>query len=551
MREVTGRLDARQDWSRLVSAAVLGVVSLALSVVVEIVEAYPARPIWWWVLDGALGVVAVYLLLWRRRWPWAIAIALAAFSAISVASTGAALVVFVSLVARRPWHQGFTVGAVWVSSALTYELLNRPTLDVDPPWLVVGAAQVCSVVACAILGVALRGWRRDGFPPIFGEIWRVLLAALPFGLVILAVSMPFPVDESGEPVPYDVLPEWWWFIDLALAAVSCALVLLRRRWPVPVLVTTAAISLFSASSAGAMLLIFISVCTRRNWRWIAIGAPVVLASMVIGETWFASTSGAEDTWTTNLVVFTLITAVCVAIGLYIGSRRDHMSALRERAETAEREQASRVAEARTGERARIAREMHDVLAHRISLIAMHSGALAYRSDLPPEEVREIAGMLRDNADQAVQELRTVLGVLRATHGEPLRPQPTLSALDELITEAEAGAMTVELDRSRWSTDPLPEATSRTAYRIIQESLTNARKHAPGSRVDLSIAGDPDAGLTIELRNPVPSDGGRDRTGSGMGLVGLTERAVIAGGQFSYGTDRAQRFVVRAWLPWSS
>src|SRR5699024_1667669 len=116
----------------------------------------------------------------------------------------------------------------------------------------------------------------------------------------------------------------------------------------------------------------------------------------------------------------------------------------ERAEVAEREQEQRVEAARTTERSRIAREMHDVLAHRISLIAMNAGILSYREDLPQEQVREIAGTVRDNADQAVQELRAVLGVLRGSDepDQPRGPQPDLSRLSTLFDEVRAGGTPV-------------------------------------------------------------------------------------------------------------
>nr|WP_277352171.1 histidine kinase dimerization/phosphoacceptor domain-containing protein [Knoellia sp. DB2414S] len=173
----------------------------------------------------------------------------------------------------------------------------------------------------------------------------------------------------------------------------------------------------------------------------------------------ANDTGTLGGFLTTLALGILSVAVCVALGFYIGTRRALLASWRERAETAEREQASRVAEARANERARIAREMHDVLAHRISLVAMHSGALAYRTDLSRQETSQAAEVIRDNAHLALTELREVLGVLRLDNApdDPAdaaveRPQPTLADLAELLEEARsAGARltaTVDLVASR-------------------------------------------------------------------------------------------------------
>ena len=197
--------------------------------------------------------------------------------------------------------------------------------------------------------------------------------------------------------------------------------------------------------------------------------------------------------------------LCVAVGFYVGGQRELLATLEARAMTAEREQAARVDQARTAERGRIAREMHDVLAHRISLVAMHSGGLVYRDDLTREQTVETAEVIRDNAQLALAELREVLGVLRDGDpgAAPERPQPTLAALPELIDEARAAGNPVTCAltlSSRGAAEgdlgALPESTSRSAYRILQEALTNARKHAPGLPVRLEIGGRPGERLVL-------------------------------------------------------
>jgi signal transduction histidine kinase len=266
----------------------------------------------------------------------------------------------------------------------------------------------------------------------------------------------------------------------------------------------------------------------------------------------------DDFWESllNVVVGVLLVALTISVGYYIGARRALLASLRERAETAEREQSSRVAEARANERARIAREMHDVLAHRISLVAMHSGALAFRKDLTQDETTRTAGIIRDNAHHALTELREVLGVLRdpaqvgtAPLVEP--PQPTLASVQSLVDDERASGREVDATIDVHDLDSAPTALSRNAFRIMQECLTNARKHAPGVPVTLALTGGPGTGLDLRVSNPVPAattaEHGLPR--SGMGLAGVTERAALSGGELTYGTDRRGHFVVRARLPW--
>ncbi|WP_448630899.1 sensor histidine kinase [Cellulomonas soli] len=222
--------------------------------------------------------------------------------------------------------------------------------------------------------------------------------------------------------------------------------------------------------------------------------------------------------------------------------------MRAQVEAANRERLGLEDRARLTERSRIAREMHDVLAHRISLVAMHAGALAYRTDLTREETAEAATVVRDNAHRALTELRQVLGVLRdpeAGH-EPDRPQPTLCDLLELLAEFRAtGARLQVEDGVGARAAQLPAPVGRNAYRIVQEALTNVRKHAPGRPAVLRLTGAPGDRLVIEVSNPLPvtdlADAGADRApavpGAGMGLTGLVERARLAGVSSRTGTGR--------------
>jgi signal transduction histidine kinase len=205
------------------------------------------------------------------------------------------------------------------------------------------------------------------------------------------------------------------------------------------------------------------------------------------------------------------------------------------------------------ERTRIAREMHDVLAHRISLLSLHAGALEIRPDAAPAEVAGAAGIIRASAHQALQDLREVIGVLREPAGDdaPERPQPTLRELPALADESRVAGVKVRLDLRIDEPGEVPAATGRAAYRIVQEGLTNARKHAPGACVRVRVAGAPGPGLTVEIRNPAPV-GLRPVAaipGTGTGLVGLAERATLAGGRLTAGRGPDGGFTLTAWLPW--
>jgi signal transduction histidine kinase len=240
-----------------------------------------------------------------------------------------------------------------------------------------------------------------------------------------------------------------------------------------------------------------------------------------------------------------------------------------------------VAEARAAERARIAREMHDVLAHRLSLLATYAGALAYRPDAPPEQVSRAAEVVRTGVHQALDELREVIGVLRDDTlpdlAAGIAPLPGLADLPELVRESRAAGMRIETGGAAWQATVLPEAglpgeglpesrlpeaggqavpeaAGRTMYRVVQEGLTNARKHAPGQPVTVTLDGEPGAGLDVTVVNPAgpaPAFAGAAAVpGTGTGLIGLTERLELAGGKLEWHNADGE-FLLHAWLPWTA
>jgi signal transduction histidine kinase len=248
------------------------------------------------------------------------------------------------------------------------------------------------------------------------------------------------------------------------------------------------------------------------------------------------------------------TAVAVGYGLYVRVRRELVRSLHERNRRLESEQDLRVREARHAERTRIAREMHDVLAHRISLLSVHAGALEFNPATSREEIARAAGVIRMSARAAQEELREVIGVLRddgTEAGAVAPPQPTLADVPELVAESRRAGMEVA---SRIDVDggDVPPLTGRTVYRLVQEALTNARKHAPGQWVQIDIAGRPGDELTIEIINR-PRVGHAPGTvqsgGSGTGLIGLAERVALIGGRLSSEAVGDGGFALRATLPW--
>ncbi|HEX8630625.1 MAG TPA: histidine kinase [Catenuloplanes sp.] len=344
-------------------------------------------------------------------------------------------------------------------------------------------------------------------------------------------------------------PEWLLWTDLVASLLVAAALWCRRRWPVGLAVAALPLTLFSLCAITPLLIIVFSVAVHR--RFLIAGA--VATGYVLGSCVGAVIRPDKAASFLETVVWTVVVYLLVLIwGMFVRARRQLVVSLRDRARRAESEQLLRVGQARVLERARIAREMHDVLAHRISLVSLHAGALEIRPDSPAAEVARAAGVIRASAHQALQDLREVIGVLRddSAGDGPERPQPTLDALAALVQESQAAGMQVRLDL-RIDPAAVPAGTGRTAYRIVQEGLTNARKHAPAATTTVRVAGSPASGLTIAVSNAMPVE--RPPTagipGTGTGLVGLAERATLAGGRLAYGRTGTGEFLLTAWLPW--
>ncbi|KKD03838.1 sensor histidine kinase [Streptomyces sp. WM6386] len=337
-------------------------------------------------------------------------------------------------------------------------------------------------------------------------------------------------------------------LDQVIGAVACAAVWLRRRWPVGLAVASLPVGFVSDTAGGACLIAVFTLAVHRPFRYVAwVGG----ASMAGIPLYFWIRPDPDLPYLVTVVIFVLMTAVVVASGMVVRSKRQLVLSFQDRARRAATEARLRAEQAQRLAREAIAREMHDVLAHRLTLLSVHAGALEFRPDAPREEVARAAGVIRESAHEALQDLREIIGVLRAGDQDDTgRPQPTLAALDALVTESREAGMKVSLDTRVTDPAAVPASVGRTAYRIAQEGLTNARKHAPGTEVTVSVEGAPGEGLTVTVRNPAPEGEVTPVPGSGQGLIGLTERATLAGGRLEHGPEAGGGFGVRAWLPWT-
>ncbi|MFB7861831.1 MULTISPECIES: sensor histidine kinase [unclassified Streptomyces] len=335
--------------------------------------------------------------------------------------------------------------------------------------------------------------------------------------------------------------------------VGAAALVFRRRQPIPVLVFTATVSLVAlvgaerpAPVAMAAVVALYTVASRTDrpttWRLgLATMGVLTGAAMLYGPTpWYAQE---------NLGVFAW-TGMAAAAGDAVRSRRAFVDAIRERAERAERtreeEARRRVAE----ERLRIARDLHDVVAHHIALVNVQAGVAAHVMDKRPDQAKEALAHVRTASRSALDELRATVGLLRQSGDPeaPTEPVSGLAVLDDLLGTFRNAGLPVELARTDGRT-PLPAAVDLAAYRIIQEALTNVRKHAgPEARAEVSVVR---VGRTVEitvLDDGPPAPAPAEADGGGHGLVGMRERVTALGGTLTAAPRYGGGFRVQAILP---
>lgn len=349
------------------------------------------------------------------------------------------------------------------------------------------------------------------------------------------------------------LPPWVRVADVVLGGLLCVALWWRRRAPVALGIAAAVALAVSNTGVGALFVLVTSLAVHRGWTR---AVPVAAAAVVLGIPYIALYLPDP---LVALLLIALALAVAVSAGLAVRARRQLVLSLRQRADAERAEHQRRLAETRLQERARIAREMHDVLAHRISLLSVHAGALEYRTAMAENghapaptaaEMHRAVSVVRSNAHLALEELQDVLGVLREPGTTPDatdRPQPTAERLPHLLAEARAAGQGIDAEPGiDTALTGLPPLLQRTVYRIVQEGLTNARKHAPGARVRVAVT----RAATVEVlvENTVPLGmTGTEIPGARTGLTGVAERVAQHGGTLTTGiTDGA--FLLHASLP---
>lgn len=380
------------------------------------------------------------------------------------------------------------------------------------------------------------------------------------------LSAAFGLFVSAQRLEVTPLPPAWLFtLDQVAGVLGCGALWLRRRWPVELAVVLVLLSAFSETIAGAMLAALFTVAVHRSPRTSgAVFGLSLVAALVY-------TAVRPEPGTPPLLMFMLglaLQGAALGWGLFVHHRRRLVVAQRDRAARAETEARLRAEQAQHLAREAIAREIHDVLGHRLSLLSVHAGALEFNPGADPADIARAARVIRESAHQALQDLREVVGVLRAPTGES--PQPTLGDVGRLVAESARAGMPVDLIDDLGGGAPAGQV-SRTAYRLVQEALTNALKHAPGAKVHVRLEGAPGRGLTVEVVNDAPSAGptehdlagtgdrdlaGRPErdpagAGGGQGLAGLAERVALAEGRLEHGPVASGGWRVRAWLPWPS
>ncbi|MEC4016881.1 sensor histidine kinase [Streptomyces sp. H27-D2] len=385
-----------------------------------------------------------------------------------------------------------------------------------------------------------------GHPTGVDTFWAVLLLCFN-GLLIVSEAN---VGSGGRVA---VIP-----ITLAL----CTVVALRRRMPERMLLLTAVTGIaqllldVKPNPADFAMLVIIYTVASRDVRWasrfaMAAGfiAPVLSVIRWPDE---GTNPGANIIY---CVFVTIPFVLAWVLGDSVRTRRAYYAQLEERAERLEREREAQSKVAVAAERARIARELHDVVAHNVSVMVVQADGAAYVLDASPEQAKQALETISGTGRQALAEMRRLLGILRT--GEHVEsgeyvPQPGVEQLDDLIEQVRGAGLAVSY-RIEGSPRPLPSGVELTAYRIVQEALTNTRKHGGpdvGAKVRLTYFDD-GLGLLVEddgrgAQHELYEDGGAD--GMGHGLIGMRERIGMVGGTLDAGPRPGGGFRVSALLP---
>jgi signal transduction histidine kinase len=334
-----------------------------------------------------------------------------------------------------------------------------------------------------------------------------------------------------------------------LAAVSVAALLLRRRWPFAALAIIVG-AVIAASPNGAtklpVLVALYAIASTRPWRASAIVVAILVAASLLDALVDGSPVGVGDE-----IGFVVQATAVVAVGLYVAARRASIDALRERAERLDRERELLADRAVAEERVRIAQELHDVVAHNVSLIVVKAQALG--ATVPDDRVAEATDGIADLGRQAMTEMHRTLKLLRTTDDDAAQrsPQPGLANLDMLLDQARAAGLDVRL-AVEGEPRELSQSLDLSAFRIVQEALTNVLKHAGQARANVTVGYRTQALelSVVDSGNGTPTPARGLTAAGGHGLVGMRERAAMFGGTLSARPRADRGFEVNAVLPYS-
>jgi signal transduction histidine kinase len=332
---------------------------------------------------------------------------------------------------------------------------------------------------------------------------------------------------------------------VALAAVGCAALALRRRFPLVVFLLTLPVTLTQDVAVAPIVALYTLAGRTRARRLLAICVALTAVTSSIKWPW-AGLSGDDKAMTLSIAVYNLATAIApVLFGQLIQTQRDLARRLEEIEEAREHERALHAQTVLARERAQLAREMHDVVSHQVSLIAVQAGALQVASN--DVEVEQAARTIRSLSVTTLDELRTMVTLLRASGGRDteLAPQPTLADLRKLVESSGTQAqLTGELPPT------VGTPVQRALYRTVQEALTNVRKHAPGATARVELWQDGDH-LGVTVTNTPRTRPSLPLPGSRQGLIGLRERAEILHGTLESGPTAEGGYRVRLRIPLSA
>jgi len=387
----------------------------------------------------------------------------------------------------------------------------------------------------------------------------VLYAAVLLLAVWIQMWIPHLLVRGGRGIPREMLPfgrpESTPTAAYLLVALCILPLAFRRRYPIAVLAVIAgATTLYQLAgypptmAMVGMLVALYTVGTlvdrRRLILWASVlgGLVVVTGVAPWGETMF---------WADLARTFSML-AVAAAIGDATRNRRAYIAEVEQRAAEAERTREEEAARRVDEERLRIARELHDITAHSLSIVAVQSGAALHVLDTDPAAARGALIAIRETSCAALNELRAILGVLRgsgeAREGAPLAPTPGLSRVGDLVGPLRDAGLSVDLATPE-NTDPLPAFVDSSAYRIVQEALTNVLRHAGTAKVRVTLLRDEDT-LSIEVIDDGAGGTAAATVVDGHGIAGMRERALALGGTFGAGPVQGGGWRVAAVLPLS-